>query len=48
MKKKDGKLKMIELTLQEWFDGLKVPSPHRNKKKYKRNSKHKNDEFGEA
>jgi len=39
--KKIDKLKMIELTLQEWFDGLRVPAPHRNKKKFYRKEKHK-------
>jgi len=35
------KLKEIELTQHEWFDALKVPTPHRNKKKYFRKEKHK-------
>jgi len=39
---KDDKLKMVQLTLQEWFDALKVPTPHRNKKKFYRKDKHKN------
>jgi hypothetical protein len=43
MKDKEPKLKMVELTLQEWFEGLKVPPPHRNKKKFKRGKKHKNE-----
>jgi len=37
------KLKEIELTQHEWFDSLKVSTPHRNKKKYFRKEKHKND-----
>ena len=41
---KNNKLKEIELTLHEWFDALKVPTPHRNKKKFYRKDKHKNDE----
>jgi hypothetical protein len=36
------KLRMRELTQREWFDALRVPQPHRNKKKYYRKSKHKN------
>ena len=38
----DTKLKMRELTQREWFDALRVPQPHRNKKKYMRKCKHKN------
>jgi len=37
-----GKLKLIELTIQEWFDGMRTPAPHRNKKKFYRKTKHKN------
>ena len=40
-KKEHIKLKTVTLTLSEWFDALKVPSPHRNKKKYYRKEKHK-------
>ena len=29
-----NKLKEIELTLQEWWNALKIPTPVRNKKKY--------------
>jgi len=36
------KMEKIELTIHEWKDALKVPSPHRNKKKYFRKEKHKN------
>ena len=34
-------MKKIQLTLHEWYDALKPPSPYRNKKKYyrKRNDK---------
>jgi hypothetical protein len=39
-----NKLKQIELTLQEWWEALKTPSPTRNKKKYKRKAKHKKKE----
>ena len=35
------KLEKINITLQEWFDALKVPAPYRNKKKYYRKDKHK-------
>jgi|TARA_B110000240_G_scaffold24974_1_gene25508 hypothetical protein len=38
---KDKKLKEIQLTLQDWLDALKVPTPHRNKKKFYRKEKHK-------
>ena len=37
------KLEKINITLQEWFDALKVPAPYRNKKKYYRKDKHKGD-----
>tara|TARA_R110000822_G_scaffold99913_4_gene225191 strand:+ start:3428 stop:3577 length:150 start_codon:yes stop_codon:yes gene_type:complete len=44
-KRKEGiKLKEVKLTLQEWFDALRVPTPVRNKKKYRRNKKHKNND----
>lgn len=36
------RLKQISLTRHEWQDALKVPTPHRNKKKYYRKEKHKN------
>ena len=35
-------MKKIILTLQEWRDALRVPTPVRNKKKYTRKDKHKN------
>lgn len=35
------KLKEVKLTQQEWFDALRVPTPIRNKKKYRRKKKHK-------
>jgi len=39
-------LKTIQLTLQEWFDALKTPSPRRNKKRYTRKDKHnKNKDY---
>jgi hypothetical protein len=41
MKKKEDKLEEIHLTLQEWLAALKMPSPHRNKKKFYRKTKHK-------
>jgi hypothetical protein len=34
-------LKKIELTLQEWWNALKTPTPIKNKKKYNRKIKHK-------
>jgi len=34
-------MKKIILTQHEWFDALKLPTPHRNKKKYYRKEKHK-------
>jgi hypothetical protein len=34
-------MRKIQLTKHEWFDALKVPSPHRNKKKYFRKEKYK-------
>ena len=33
---KDRKLKEVKLTLQEWWDALRTPTPVRNKKKYKK------------
>tara|TARA_B110000305_G_scaffold205034_1_gene234971 strand:+ start:105 stop:242 length:138 start_codon:yes stop_codon:yes gene_type:complete len=44
MKKKSKPIKLqeVKLTIAEWFDALKTPSPHRNKKKYYRKDKHKN------
>mgnify|MGYP000433182975 CR=1 FL=1 len=44
MEDKNKKLKEVSLTLQEWLDALKVPTPVRNKKKYRRKNKHKNKE----
>ena len=37
-----NKLKQVELTLQDWWDALKTPSPTKNKKKYNRKIKKKN------
>ena len=39
--KQNVKLKQITLTQHEWLDALKVPTPHRNKKKYYKKEKHK-------
>ena len=39
------KLIKIELTLQEWWNALKMPTPIKNKKKYTRKSKHKNKKY---
>jgi len=39
--KRNVKLKQITLTQHEWQDALKVPTPHRNKKKYRRKEKHR-------
>jgi len=33
-------MKKVQLTQHEWYNSMKVPSPHRNKKKYKRKGKH--------
>ena len=41
-KKVMDKLQEIKVTQQEWNDALRVPTPHRNKKKYYRKDKHKN------
>ena len=34
-------MKKIILTQHEWYDAMKLPTPHRNKKKYYRKEKHK-------
>jgi len=34
-------LKIITLTQHEWNDAMKLPTPHRNKKKYYRKEKHR-------
>lgn len=44
MENKGKKLKEVNLTLQEWQDALRMPTPVRNKKKYRRKKKHKNKE----
>ena len=36
------KLEKVTLTYQEWMESLKVPTPIKNKKKYRRKLKHKN------
>lgn len=41
MDEKSKKLKEVNLTLQEWLDALRMPTPVRNKKKYRRKKKHK-------
>lgn len=35
------KLEKIELTIHEWKEAMRMPTPHRNKKKYYRKEKHK-------
>jgi hypothetical protein len=35
------KIQEIQLTQHEWFESMKVPTPHRNKKKFFRKEKHK-------
>ena len=39
------KLKKITLTTAEWLQSLKMPSPHKNKKKYNRKLKHKKSQY---
>ncbi len=34
-------MKKIILTQHEWYESMKTPGPHRNKKKYYRKTKHK-------
>ena len=34
-------MKKVILTQREWYDAMKSPTPHRNKKKYYRKEKHK-------
>lgn len=34
-------MKELVLTQHDWQEALKVPTPHRNKKKYYRKEKHK-------
>ena len=41
MDEKSKKLKEVNLTLQEWLDALRMPTPVRNKKKYRRKKNHK-------
>mgnify|MGYP003647602070 FL=1 len=45
-KKKENKLKKVQLTQQEIWDSLRVPPPHKSKKDYKRKPKHKDDDYG--
>ena len=35
------KIEKIELTIHEWNEAMRMPTPHRNKKKYYRKEKHK-------
>jgi len=35
------KIQKIQLTQHEWFEAMKMPTPHRNKKKFYRKDKHK-------
>jgi hypothetical protein len=34
-------LEKIELTIHEWNEAMRLPTPHRNHKKYYRKEKHK-------
>lgn len=34
-------MEKLKLTRHEWQEAMKVPTPHRNKKKYYRKEKHK-------
>ena len=34
-------MEKTQLTRKEWNDALRVPTPHRNKKKYRRKEKHR-------
>lgn len=43
MKTVDKKLERVELTLQEWSAATR-PNVYRNRKKYTRKKKHKNEE----
>lgn len=38
------KLEKITLTREEWHHALRMPTPVKNKKKYTRKKKHKNEE----
>lgn len=42
---KKKKLEEVVLTYQEWLEALKIPTPVRNKKKYRRKNKHKNKSY---
>jgi hypothetical protein len=35
------KLEKIQLTIHEWNEAMRMPTPYRNKKKYYRKEKHK-------
>ena len=43
MKKNQTKLEEVQLTIQDWWDALRVPTPHKNKKKYDRKKKHRSN-----
>jgi hypothetical protein len=38
------KVKEIQLTQHEWNEAMRMPTPHRNKKKFFRKEKHKNNQ----
>ena len=42
-----NKVKQVELTQQEWQDALRMPTPHKNKKKYSRKGKNKRNWISE-
>ena len=42
-----SKVKQVELTQQEWQDALRIPTPHKNKKKYSRKGKNKRNWISE-
>ena len=45
--KMKSRLKQVELTIQEWWNALKTPTPVKNKKKYNRKTKHKKTKINE-
>jgi len=40
-----SKLEKVTVTRQDWINALRMPTPIRNKKKYTRKSKHKNEKL---
>lgn len=42
-----NKVKQVELTQQEWQDALRMPTPHKNNKKYSRKGKNKRNWISE-